>query len=381
MYGGEPLAVAFAGHLGAFLTALGPRFDLMRRDPAFVEAAAAIDAIAGAESALSRGDAEAARRVLAAHERLCAFDAGLGQLTARLQHTVIDGALLQAIVDDVVRELGEAPVAIMVTPPARGVAVECYRFDLSLVLRNLVRNAAHAAAAGPAPARVALDVDRALEPTGEEIARVRVRDTNPSAVPPPAQLIEARGLALVRAALQRCDGSLSVEPAGDGFAKSVVVRLFCAMHAQRGGGMSRLVVIEDGDEYAEFARVFLADLEIASAHSAADAMALLRARDADVLLIDLRFDRAPPEVLVGDVAGTAARLFAGDSERALRYLQDEQGTLILAALRAAGFAHPALFVHDFPPRRLANLRRLYGDVDAVPSLDAAAIRRALGRGR
>ena len=145
--------------------------------------------------------------------------------------------------------------------------------------------------------------------------------------------------------------------------------------------MSRLVVIEDGDEYAEFARVFLADLEIASAHSAADAVALLRTRDADALLIDLRFDRAPAEALVGDVDETAARLFAGDRARARRWLADQQGTLILAAVRAAGFAHPALFVHDFAPRRLANLRRLYGDVDAVPSLDAAAIRRALGRTR
>jgi hypothetical protein len=61
-------------------------------------------------------------------------------------------------------------------------------------------------------------------------------------------------------------------------------------------------------------------------------------------------------------------------------LQDQQGTLILAELRAAGFAQPALFVHDLPPRRLANLRRLYGAVDAVPALDAAAIRRALAGG-
>lgn len=143
--------------------------------------------------------------------------------------------------------------------------------------------------------------------------------------------------------------------------------------------MKRLVVIEDGDEYAEFARVFLSELEIEAAHSAADALAVLRARGADALLIDLRFDRAPAGALVGDVAATAARLFAGDTERALRYLQDEQGTLILADLRAAGFSQSALFVHDFPPRRLANLRRLYGDVDAVPALDAAAIRAALGR--
>jgi len=143
--------------------------------------------------------------------------------------------------------------------------------------------------------------------------------------------------------------------------------------------VSRLLVIEDGDEYAEFVRVFLADLEIESAHSAAEAVAALRSRDADALLIDLRFDRATPHALVGDVEATATRLFAGDGERALRYLQDEQGTLILAELRAAGFFHRALFVHDFPPRRLANLRRLYGDVSAVPSLDAAAIRRALQR--
>jgi hypothetical protein len=37
-----------------------------------------------------------------------------------------------------------------------------------------------------------------------------------------------------------------------------------------------------------------------------------------------------------------------------------------------------VFVHDFPPRRLANLRRLYGLVAAVPSFDAAAIVRELG---
>ena len=143
--------------------------------------------------------------------------------------------------------------------------------------------------------------------------------------------------------------------------------------------MKRLVIIEDGDEYAEFARVFLGDLEIEAAHCAADARDLLRARGADALLIDQRFDRAPTDALVGDVGATATRLFGGDAARALRYLQDEQGTLILADLRAAGFAQPALFVHDFAPRRLANLRRLYGDVDAVPALDAAAIRRALAR--
>ncbi len=144
--------------------------------------------------------------------------------------------------------------------------------------------------------------------------------------------------------------------------------------------MKRLLVIEDGEEYVEFARVFLRDFAVAAARSAEAALAALATDGADALLIDLRFDRAPVETLVGDVDGTAARLFGGDRVRALRYLADQQGTLILAALRAAGHAQPALFVHDFPPRRLANLRSLYGAVAAVPALDADAIRQALGGG-
>jgi DNA-binding NarL/FixJ family response regulator len=140
----------------------------------------------------------------------------------------------------------------------------------------------------------------------------------------------------------------------------------------------RLLVIEDGTEYLEFARVFLAeDFTVDGARSATEALARLAEEGADALLIDLRFERAPAETLVGDVVATAARLFDGDEVRALRYLQDQQGTLILEALRKAGHRQPALFVHDFPPRRLANLRALYGAVAAVPSFDAAAIRAAL----
>lgn len=142
----------------------------------------------------------------------------------------------------------------------------------------------------------------------------------------------------------------------------------------------RLLVIEDGYEYAEFARLFLGDVyEIEAAHSADSALALLDAHGADVLLVDLRFDRVAPEGLVGDVDETARRLFGGDRARALRHLQDQQGALVLGALRAKGHRQRAVFVHDFPSRRLENLRTLYGDVDAVASFDAAAIRAALSR--
>lgn len=137
--------------------------------------------------------------------------------------------------------------------------------------------------------------------------------------------------------------------------------------------MPRLLVIEDGDEYEEFARLFLADRygDIVAARSGAAALAA--APGCDALLIDLRFERAQPSDLLGDAGDVAKRLFAGDRDRATRWLKEQQGTLILGALREAGHGQPAVFVHDFPPRRLNNLRRLYGKVGAVPSFDAAAI--------
>jgi hypothetical protein len=143
--------------------------------------------------------------------------------------------------------------------------------------------------------------------------------------------------------------------------------------------MRRLLVIEDGDEYAEFARVFLTrHFSIDVAKRGEDALACLRSRPAHGLLIDLRFDRAASTDLVGDIAATAARLFAGDQERALRHLQDQQGVLILAELRAAGFMQPAVFIHDFPQRRMENLKKLYDPVHAVPSFDAALLLQILG---
>jgi ActR/RegA family two-component response regulator len=142
--------------------------------------------------------------------------------------------------------------------------------------------------------------------------------------------------------------------------------------------MKRLLVIEDGNEYAEFARLFLgAHFQIEVARTATDALACLRSEHVDALLVDLRFDRAAEADLVGDVQATGDRLFGGDRERALRHVQDQQGVLILAELRAAGFEQRAVFVHEFTPRRMENLRRLYGPVHALPTFDAAALLRTL----
>jgi len=142
--------------------------------------------------------------------------------------------------------------------------------------------------------------------------------------------------------------------------------------------VTRLLVIEDGHEYEEFARLFLGEpFTIRAAHSSVEALDLLRDEAADAFLVDLRFERAPVEALIGDVQATARRRFAGDELRAIRYLKDQQGTLVLGAIREAGFDGPAVFVHDFPARRLENLRKLYGDVHTVPGFDAARIREAL----
>lgn len=135
-----------------------------------------------------------------------------------------------------------------------------------------------------------------------------------------------------------------------------------------------MLVVEDGTEYEEFAKTFLGDrYDVVAVRSGAEAVRTLRADPCDVLLVDLRFERAPQDALIGDVESTARRLFGGDRARAIRWIKDQQGTLVLAEIRKAGFAQRAVFVHDFPAERLKNLAKLYGDVHAVASFDALAI--------
>src|SRR5262245_34827670 len=110
-----------------------------------------------------------------------------------------------------------------------------------------------------------------------------------------------------------------------------------------------MLVVEDGTEYEEFAKTFLSEgFDVIAARSAAEALETLRRESIDALLVDLRFERAPAAALVGDVEATARRLFGGDRTRALRWIKDQQGTLVLAEIRKAGFAQRAVFVHDFP---------------------------------
>ena len=82
----------------------------------------------------------------------------------------------------------------------------------------------------PHPRRLAVDVLVDLEPTGEEVVRIRVRDSSTQPIEAEASTAAPtgveHGLGIVRTALLRYDGSLEIAPGGDGYAKAVVVRLF-----------------------------------------------------------------------------------------------------------------------------------------------------------
>ncbi len=130
----------------------------------------------------------------------------------------------------------------------------------------------------------------------------------------------------------------------------------------------RVLVVEDGEEYIRNLQRFLSqEFLLQRAGDGAAALAALRPGGFDVVFLDMRFDRVPAQALLGDLQGTADR-FNGDLQRARQFLEENQGTYILAALRAEGFAIPVVFSRDFSgePRRWDNLARRYGPLDFLP---------------
>jgi len=142
---------------------------------------------------------------------------------------------------------------------------------------------------------------------------------------------------------------------------------------------TRVLVIEDGFEYSEMLERFLSsDFDFERAGDGATSLTRFDQGFAGIFL-DMRFDRVSPDQLLGDLAATTQR-FHGDVGRARRFLEDNQGTFVLAALRAAGCTLPVVFSHDFSsePRRFRHLQRLHGPVGYLPdSASPEAIRAAL----
>lgn len=120
-----------------------------------------------------------------------------------------------------------------------------------------------------------------------------------------------------------------------------------------------VLVVEDGHEYTTNLERFLgADFDFTRAGDGPEALEQVAERRFDAVFLDMRFDRAPR--LLGDLDALVAR-FAGDADRARRFLEDNQGTYVLAALREAGCGLPVVFSYDFDsePRRFRNLHKRY----------------------
>lgn len=123
----------------------------------------------------------------------------------------------------------------------------------------------------------------------------------------------------------------------------------------------RVLIIEDGYEYLTAYERFLGEaFSFVRAGDGPEALDVLAAEPFAAAVLDMRFDRA--ERLLGDLAPLASRY--GDPARARRFLEDNQGTFILAALREAGHGLPVLVSYDFggEPRRFRNLQARYAPV-------------------
>ena len=226
---GEPLLAAWRAHVGALERCLGLKFALARSDPWFRDAERALAVLGRAAATRKPRDA---RRVEAARSFLERLDRELAALVAALAFCPVDEAFLREALDSIRSEWASGKVEldeIAIGPVPDGVAVDVYRTDLRIVLKNLLRNAISALGGSPRPRRLAVDVLVELEPTGEEVVRIRVRDSSTQRLDPsqPAELASVEhGLGIVRTALLRYDGSLELAPGGEGYAKAVVVRLF-----------------------------------------------------------------------------------------------------------------------------------------------------------
>ena len=122
----------------------------------------------------------------------------------------------------------------------------------------------------------------------------------------------------------------------------------------------RVLVVEDGLEYTKSFEQFIgAPFEFVRAGSGREALQALATGSFDLLFLDMRFDRATE--LLGDLDALVDR-HNGELARARRFLEDNQGAYVLAAIRDAGHRQPALMSYDFDgePRRFENLRARYG---------------------
>jgi signal transduction histidine kinase len=232
---GEPLLVAWRTHLTSLQRSLGARMPLESSDPLFREARRALEVLA----AVAKPGLQAKPHRLAdAQATLARLDRDLVDLVNALASCRVDEAFLREVVDSTRAEWASGRVAIdhlHIEPAPEPVELDVYRTDLGIVLKNVVRNAIQALDRSPPPRRLAIDMRVDLEPTGEEVVRLRVQDSSEEsfAQSTGTHTVE-HGLGIVAVALQRYDGSLEVSRGDPGYAKAVVIRLFRSQRNHKG---------------------------------------------------------------------------------------------------------------------------------------------------
>ena len=135
---------------------------------------------------------------------------------------------------------------------------------------------------------------------------------------------------------------------------------------------STVLVIEDGHEYIENLTRFLGnEFNFVRAGDGPEALTLLQTTVFDAIFLDMKFDRSTR--FIGDVDKLRIR-FAGDETRASRFLENNQGTYILSAVRQAGHNLPVVFSYDFDsePRRFQNLKSRHGQLYYLPDTASPA---------
>ncbi len=106
-------------------------------------------------------------------------------------------------------------------------------------------------------------------------------------------------------------------------------------------------MVEDGDEYLANLSTFVSGgISYVQAKNGRDACRMARDLAPDVAYLDMRFDRTPVEDLLGDIVQLTER-FNGDTARARRFQEDNQGLFVLRALREVGYARPVVLSYDF----------------------------------
>ena len=130
---------------------------------------------------------------------------------------------------------------------------------------------------------------------------------------------------------------------------------------------TKVLVVEDGHEYSHVLQRFLSDvLEIQRAGSGPEALERCSEDHVDVVFLDMRFDRTPEALLLGDLEALVDR-FNGDRVQARSFRQNHQGTYILAALREANCSQRVVMSYDFDgePRRFTKLAKRFGPIEYV----------------